>query len=166
MIQKHKEKLKLLKIELHLRFDLTKTILKTLAAESVESPPLPLESIHHIHGRHRLPPRVLGVGDGVTDNVLQKDLEDATSLLVDQTADTLHASSTSQTTNRRLGDTLDVVSENLPVTLGSSFPQTLASLSTTRHFSTTLNLKFSQGSFVLVLCINEESNGLYYIVVI
>ena len=77
----------------------------------------------------------------VKTHVLQEDLEDTTSLLVDETRDTLYTTTTSETTdsldmwmavNTRcnlmirecmtygLGDTLDVVTENLTVTLGTT----------------------------------------------
>ena len=58
-----------------------------------------------------------GVSDGVTDNVLKEDLQDATSLLVDETRDALDTTTTSKTTNGRLGDALNVVTKNLAVTL-------------------------------------------------
>ena len=44
------------------------------ASEAVESPALPLEGVHHVHGSHGLPLGVLGVGHGVTDDILQEDL--------------------------------------------------------------------------------------------
>ncbi|KAK9282805.1 hypothetical protein L1049_011027 [Liquidambar formosana] len=72
-------------------------IAETLTAEPVQSPSLPLESIDDVHGRHGLAASMLGVGHGVSDHVLEEDLEDSTGFLVDQTADTLHASSTGQT---------------------------------------------------------------------
>ena len=46
----------------------------SLSTESVEGPPLPLEGVDHIHGSHGLPLGVLGVGHGITDDVLQEDL--------------------------------------------------------------------------------------------
>ncbi|KAH0876854.1 hypothetical protein HID58_064248 [Brassica napus] len=94
-----------------------------LTAETVESASLPLQSINHIHSSNSLPPRVLGVGDSVADDILEEDLEDSSGLLVDQTANTLDATSTSKTTNGRLGDTLDVIPKHLPVPLGSSLSQ-------------------------------------------
>nr|GMD18906.1 histone H4 [Ipomoea batatas] len=98
------------------------------------SPALPLEGVDDIHRRHGLPPSVLGVGHGVSDHILEEDFEDSPGLLVDEAGDTLHASSTSQTANGRLGNPLDVVAKHLPVTLGSSLAQSLASLSTAGHF--------------------------------
>jgi hypothetical protein len=48
---------------------------------------------------------VLSVGNGVTDNVFEEDLENTTSLLVDKTGDTLDTAPTSETMNSGLGDT-------------------------------------------------------------
>ncbi len=42
---------------------------------------------------------MLSVGDGVTDNVLQENLEDTTSFFVNQARDTLHTTTTSETTD-------------------------------------------------------------------
>ena len=109
-------------------------ISRFLTAEPIESPSLPLQGIDDIHGHHGLPPCVLSVGHGITDHVLQKDLKDATCLLVDQIADMLHSTPASQTTNRRLRDPLDVIVKNLTASFRSSLAQTLASLSTSRHF--------------------------------
>nr|GMD18903.1 histone H4 [Ipomoea batatas] len=106
----------------------------SLASETVQSPALPLEGVDDVHRRHGLPPSVLSVGHGVSDHILEEDFEDSPGLLVDEAGDTLHASSTSQTANGRLGDPLDVVAKHLPVTLGSSLAQSLASLSTAGHF--------------------------------
>ena len=44
--------------------------------------------------------------------------------------DTLDTATTSETTNSGLGDTLDVVTENLPVTLGTTLSETLSALAT------------------------------------
>lgn len=63
---------------------------------------------------------MLGVGDSVADDVLEKHLDDAARLLVDQTRDAFDAATSSQTTNGWFGDALDVVAENLTVALGSS----------------------------------------------
>jgi len=47
------------------------------------------------------------------ERTLEEDLEYTTSFFVDQTGDTLDTSTTSETTNRRLGDTLNVVTQLL-----------------------------------------------------
>jgi hypothetical protein len=85
---------------------------------------------------------VLGVGDGVADDVLEEDLEDTAGLFVDETRDTLHTSATGETADGGLSDTyegrderrasknwarqtLDVVAENLAVTLSSTLSESL-----------------------------------------
>ncbi|GAB2277066.1 hypothetical protein Dimus_011774 [Dionaea muscipula] len=74
-----------------------------------------------------LPPSMLSVGDGITNHILQENLEDSSGLFVDdENADTLNATSPGQTANRRLGDPLDVVPQHLPVTPRSSLAQSLA----------------------------------------
>merc|ERR1719357_892993 len=104
-----------------------------LTAESVEGPALPLQSVDDVHGGDSLPLGVLGVGDSITDDVLQEDLEDSPGLLVDQSGDTLDTAATSQTADGGLGDALDVVTQHLAVTLGASLSESLASFAATRH---------------------------------
>ena len=104
-----------------------------LTAESVQGASLALEGVDHIHGSHSLPLGVLGVGDGIADHVLKENLEDTTGLLVDQAGDTLDSTTASQTADSGLGDTLDVVTKNFPVTLGASLSQALASFATSSH---------------------------------
>ena len=79
---------------------------------------------------------MLGVGDGVTDHVLKEGLEDATSLLVDEAGDSLDSATAGQTADGWLGDALDVVTKDLPVTLGASLSEALASFATSRHDAT------------------------------
>ena len=83
---------------------------------------------------------MLGVGDGITDDVLQEHLQDTTGLLVDQARDTLDTSPASQTADGGLGDALDVVTEYFPVTLGASLSESLSSLSSSRHVDTVVGL--------------------------
>ncbi|KFP53135.1 hypothetical protein N323_02114, partial [Cathartes aura] len=89
---------------------------------------LALESVDHVHGRHRLPLSVLSVGDGVTDHVLQEHLQHAARLLVDEPRDALHAAAPSQAADGRLGDALDVVAQHLAVALGASLAEPLPAL--------------------------------------
>lgn len=99
-----------------------------LTAEAVQSTTLTLQRVHDVHGRHRLALGVLRVGDRIADDVLEEHLQDAACLLVDQARDTLDTASTSQTTDRRLGDALDVVTQHLAVTLGATLAQTFTAL--------------------------------------
>ena len=73
-----------------------------LTSKSIQGTSLALEGIDHIHGSHGLPLGMLGVGDGITDDILQENLENSTGLLVDQARDTLDTSPTSQTTDGRM----------------------------------------------------------------
>jgi hypothetical protein len=105
----------------------------SLAAEAVEGAALALERVDDVHGCDGLAARVLGVGDGVADHVLQEDLEDAAGLLVDEPGDALHAAPARQPPDRRLRDPLDVVAEHLPVALRSALAQALPALAAPRH---------------------------------
>ena len=105
----------------------------SLASEAVQSAALAFQGIDHIHGSDRLPLGMLGVGDSVADDVLKEDLEHTACLLVDETGDTLDTTTSSQTTDGRLGDTLDVIPQNLPVALSAPLSQTFSSFATSRH---------------------------------
>jgi hypothetical protein len=104
-----------------------------LAAEPVQGAALALERVDDVHGGDRLAARVLGVGDGVADDVLEEDLEHAARLLVDEAGDALDAAPPGQPPDRRLGDALDVVTEHLAVALGAALAQPLAALAAPRH---------------------------------
>ena len=70
---------------------------------------------------------MLGVGDGIPDDVLQEQLQHAPGLLVDQPRDPLDTSMSGQLPDGRLGDALlDVIP------LGSAFPKSLAPFATSR----------------------------------
>jgi hypothetical protein len=58
-------------------------------------------------------------------HILKEDLENTTGFLVDETRDTLHTTTTCETTNGRLGDTLNVITKNLAVTLGTTLSEAL-----------------------------------------
>merc|ERR1719180_162033 len=104
-----------------------------LASKAIEGTALPLQGIHNIHCSDSLPLGMLGVGDRITDNILQEDLQDTPGLLIDETRDPLHSPPPSQSPNSRLGDTLDVVSQHFAMPLGTSLTQSLASLATSSH---------------------------------
>ena len=104
-----------------------------LSSESIEGTSLPLEGIDHIHGGDSLPLGMLGASDCVSDDVLKEDLEDSPGLLVDEARDPLHSSPPRQATDCGLGDALDVVPQNLPVPLGSTLAESLATFATSSH---------------------------------
>ena len=104
-----------------------------LTSESVKGTSLPLEGIDDIHSGDSLPLGVFGVGDGITDDVLKEDLEDTTGLLVDQARDTLDTSTSRQTADGGLGDTLNVITQYFAMTLGASFAESFSSFSSSSH---------------------------------
>ena len=113
----------------------------SLTSETVQGASLTLQGVDNIHGGDCLPLGVLSVGDGITDDILQEYLQHTTGLFIDQTRDSLHTTPTGKTTDGWLGDTLDVITQNLSVTLGAPLSKTLASFTTSRHlyFSKLLN---------------------------
>ena len=91
---------------------------------------LTLQGVHNIERSDSLALGVLSVGDSVTDDALKEGLEDTTGLLVDHGGDTLNTTTASKTTDSRLGDTLDVVTKDLAVTLSTTLAEALATFST------------------------------------
>ena len=106
---------------------------RNLTAEAVQSATLAFQGIDDIHGGDSLALGVLSVGDGITDDVLKEDLEDTAGLLIDQARDTLDTTTTSQTADGGLGDTLDVITQDLAMTLSASLSESFSSLSSSRH---------------------------------
>lgn len=103
------------------------------AAEAVEGATLPLERVHDIHRGDGLALGVLCVRHSVADDILEENLENTAGLFVDEPRDSLHAASARKTTDSWLGDSLDVVSQNFAMTLGSSLSEPFSSLAATRH---------------------------------
>ena len=104
-----------------------------LAAEAVEGAALALERVDDVSGNKRHAERVFAIAACITDDVLEEDLEDTPGLFVDQTGDPLDATSASQPPDGRLGDALDVVPKDLPVTLGAALAESFTSFSSSRH---------------------------------
>ena len=107
-----------------------------LTSETVEGSALSLQGIDDIHGGDSLPLGMLGVGDGITNNVLKENFQDTTGFFIDEAGDTFDTTSAGKTTDSRLGDTLDVITKYFTMTLSASFSQTFSSLSTSRHVDT------------------------------
>jgi hypothetical protein len=103
---------------------------RRLTSETVEGATLSLEGVNNIHGSDSLPLGMLSVSDSITNHILQEDLEHGTGLFINQTRDTLDTTTTSQTTNGGFGDSLNVITKNLAMSLGSTLSKSLSSLST------------------------------------
>jgi len=97
---------------------------------------LSLESVDDVERRDGLALGVFRVGDSVADDTLEEGLEDTTGLFVDHTRDTLDTTATSETTDGGLGDTLDVVTQDLSVTLGTTLSEAFAAFSTCEELET------------------------------
>jgi len=91
-----------------------------LSSETVEGLSLTLEGIDNIHGSDSLTACVLSVGYRVADDILEEDLEHTAGLFIDKSRDTLDTATTGETADGGLGDTLDVIAEDLAMTLGAS----------------------------------------------
>ena len=97
------------------------------------------QSIDDIHGGDGLSLGVLGVGDGISDDVLEEDLEDTTGLFVDEAGDTFDTPTTRKTANGGLGDTLDVITQDFAMTLSATLSESFSSFSTSRHDDSSMN---------------------------
>ena len=106
---------------------------RCLTAKAVEGAALPLQGLDHIHGSDSLPLGMLSVGDSVPDDVLKEHLEDTSGLLVDQARDTLDTSTSRQTANSGLGDTLDVITQDFAMTLSASLSKSFSSFASSGH---------------------------------
>jgi hypothetical protein len=87
---------------------------------------LSLERVDDVKGRDGLSLGVFSVGDSITNDTLKEGLEDSAGLFVDHGRDTLDTTTTSETADSGLCDSLDVVTKNLAVTLGAALSETLA----------------------------------------
>ena len=89
-----------------------------------------LEGVDDIESGDSLSLGVLGVGDGVLDNVLEELSEDNSGLVVDERADSLDSTSSGKSSDSWLGDTEDGVLDGLGgESLGSSLSADLSELS-------------------------------------
>ncbi len=104
-----------------------------LGAEAVEGASLALESVDDVHRGDGLATSVLSVGDGIANNVLEEHLEHRSRLLVDETRNALDTTTASQSANGGLGDTLDVIAQDLAVTLRAALAETFAAFATSAH---------------------------------
>ena len=89
-----------------------------------------LESIDDIEGGDGLSLGVLGVADGISDNVLEESSEDNSGLVIDEGADSLDTTSSGESSDGWLGDSKDGLLDGLGgVSLGSLLAGDLSELS-------------------------------------
>ena len=87
-----------------------------------EGSALSLEGVDDIKGGDSLSLGVLGVGNGVLDNVLEEASEDNSGLVVDEGADSLDTTSSGESSDGGLGDSKDGLLDSLGgVSLGTLF---------------------------------------------
>jgi len=104
-----------------------------LTTETIEGTALSLQCVDDIEGSDGLALGVFGIGNSITDDTLEEGLQNTTSLFIDHGRNTLDTTTTSETSDSWLGDTLDVVSQNLTMTLGTTLSKTLSALSASSH---------------------------------
>ena len=107
--------------------------LKERLAETVEGSTLSLECVDNVHCSNGLSASVFSVCDCITDNVFKEALQNVTGFFVDLCANTLDTTSSCQTADCWLGDTLNVITENLLVSLCTTLTKTFATLTSARH---------------------------------
>ena len=76
---------------------------------------------------------MLGVGDCVSDNILEECLEHSTGFFVNQTRNALDTTSSSQTADSGLGDSLNVIAKDFAMSFGTSFSESFSSLASSSH---------------------------------
>merc|ERR1719491_2314969 len=103
------------------------------SVEAVNGTALTFERIDDVQRGHRLSARVLGVGHGVLDHILEEGLDHRARLLIDLARDALHSAATRQTTDRRLSDARNVTFAAFAETLGATLAQALATFAAARH---------------------------------
>ena len=94
---------------------------KCLTSETVKCATLSLECVDNVKSSDSLPAGMLSVGDSVTDDILKEYFQDASGLFIDKARDTLDTTSSCETTDSRLRDALDVISQDFSVSLGTAF---------------------------------------------
>ena len=108
-------------------------VVDDLTTESVEGAALTFEGVDDVHSSDGLPLGVLGVGDGIPDDILKEYLQYTTGFFIDEARNTLDTATASKTTDGWLGDTLDVITKYLAMTLSASLSEPLSSFATSSH---------------------------------
>merc|ERR1719266_127190 len=80
-----------------------------LASKSVQCAALSLQCVDDIHCCDSFPLSMFSVGNSISNDVFEEHFQNTSSFLVDKTGNSFHTSTTGQSTNCWLGNTLDVV---------------------------------------------------------
>ena len=114
---------------------MTCPLYRVLMAETVDSAALTLQGVDNIEGRDGLALGVLAVERGVLDDLLQESAEGSTRFVIDEAGEALHTSAARHAADGRLGDTLNVLCDDLGMTLGAgfTFASTITYISVTYH---------------------------------
>ena len=107
--------------------------LNVLNTKAIQLLALVLKCVDDVECCNSLAVGVRSVCGGVTEDVLEEMLKNTTGLFIDEAADALHATTTSKTPECGFADSLDVVAQNLTVTLGAALSESFLSLSASRH---------------------------------
>ena len=110
----------------------------SLSTKTIKSTSLPFQGINDVHSGDSFSFSVFCISYSISDNILQKDLENTSCFLIDQPWNSLYTTSTGKTTDSWFCDTLNVVSKDLSVPLCTSFSQTFSSFSTAWHIVSTV----------------------------
>ena len=105
----------------------------SLTSETVQGSALSLQRVDDVHSCDSFPFRMLGVGDSVTNNIFEEDFQYTSGFFVDQSGNTFHSTTSGQTTNCGLGDTLDVITKNFTMTLGTTFAKTFTAFTSSGY---------------------------------
>merc|ERR1719433_1308136 len=104
-----------------------------LTSKSVESTSLSLQSIDNIHCSDSLPLSMFSIGDSITDDIFQENLEDTSSFFIDQARNTFDTTTASQSANGGFSDTLNVITQNFTMTLCATLSKSFSSFTTSSH---------------------------------
>ena len=88
-----------------------------------------------------------GICDGISDDTLEEGLENTSGLLIDHGGDTLDTTTAGQSSDSGLGDTLDVVSQDLAVSLRTTLAKALASFALSILSALMLMKKNEEGTY-------------------
>ena len=137
-----------------------------LSTKSIKGSSLSLQCIHNIKRSNCLSFCVFRISHCVSDNVLKERLQNGSGFFVNESWYSLHSSSSGQSSDCGLCDTLSVVSQNFAMSLCTSFAEAFSAFSSSSHHKNLLNqennattekvVSNAQSDFQLLL----EQNGL------